>query len=193
MEITTDQIKALRDKTGVSVMQCRKALTEAGGDSEKALVLLKKRGAEAAAKKSGRTLGAGAVASYIHPGATVGALVLLSSETDFVSRNPEFQALARDIAMHVAAMKPEFRSVADVPADARAKATEVFAKEVEGKPAAMREKILEGKLNAYFGERALLEQPFVKNQDETIRALIERAVQKFGERIEVADFTRFAA
>ncbi len=148
MEITTEQIKALRDKTGVSVMQCRKALTEAGGDAEKALVLLKKRGAEAAAKKSGRTLGAGAVASYIHTGATVGALVLLSSETDFVSRNPEFQALARDIAMHVAAMNPE--------------------------------------------RAELLDQPFIKTPDETVRGLIEKAVQKFGERIEVADFTRFA-
>ncbi|TSC85185.1 MAG: elongation factor T [Parcubacteria group bacterium Gr01-1014_17] len=149
MEITTDQIKALRDKTGVSVMQCRKALTEAGGDAEKALLILKKRGAEAAAKKSGRALGAGAVASYIHPGATVGALVLLSSETDFVSRNPEFQALARDIAMHVAAMNPE--------------------------------------------KGALLDQPFIKTPDETVRGLIEKAIQKFGERIEVADFTRFAA
>jgi len=148
MEITTNQIKALRAQTGVSVMQCRKALTEAGGDAEKALLLLKKRGAEAAAKKSGRTLGAGAVASYIHPGATVGALVLLSSETDFVSRNPEFQVLARDIAMHVAAMNPE--------------------------------------------KDALLDQPFIKTPDETIRALLERAVQKFGERIEVADFARFA-
>lgn len=147
MEITTDQIKALRDKTGVSVMQCRKVLTEAGGDIENALVLLKKRGAEAAAKKLGRTLGAGAVASYIHPGATVGALVLLSSETDFVSRNPEFQALARDIAMHVAAMNPD--------------------------------------------KAGLLDQLFIKTPEQTVRQLIESAVQKFGERIEVTDFTRF--
>ena len=147
MEITTEQIKSLRDKTGVSVMQCRKALTEAGGDAAKALVLLKKRGAEAAAKKAGRTLGAGAVASYIHPGATVGALVLLLSETDFVSRNPEFQALARDIAMHVAAMNP--------------------------------------------GSSELLDQPFIKKPEQTVRVLLESAVQKFGERIEVADFTRF--
>lgn len=147
MEITTDHIKALRDKTGVSVMQCRKALTEAGGDAEKAFVLLKKRGAEAAAKKSGRTLGAGAVASYIHPGATVGALVLLSSETDFVSRNPEFQALARDIAMHIAAMNPD--------------------------------------------KAELLDQPFIKTPEQTVRQLIDSAVQKFGERIEVSDFTCF--
>lgn len=147
MEITTEQIKLLRDKTGVSVMQCRKALTEAGGDEAQALLLLKKRGAEAAAKKAGRTLGAGAVASYIHPGATVGALVLLSSETDFVARNPAFQALARDLAMHVAAMNP--------------------AKE------------------------ELLDQPFIKTPEQTIRQLIESAVQKFGERIEVSDFIRF--
>lgn len=148
MEITTEQIKNLRDKTGVSVMQCRQALTEAEGDMEKALALLKKRGAEAAAKKSGRALGAGAVASYIHPGALVGTLVLLSSETDFVSRNPEFQALAREIAMHIAAMNPE------------------------------------------KGE--LLNQPFIKTPEQTVHQLIESAIQKFGERIEVSDFVRFA-
>ncbi|MDO8594018.1 MAG: translation elongation factor Ts [bacterium] len=199
MNITTEQIKALRDQTGVSVMLCRKALEEAKGDIEKAKVILQRKGADAAAKKADRTLAAGTVASYIHHGGTVGVLLELSSETDFVSGNEAFKALAYDIAMHVAASKPEFIRREDVTAETLERTKEVLQKEVEGvpahagKPKEMQEKILEGKLNSYFAEKILLEQPFIKNPDQTVRSLIEGAIQKFGEKIEVTRFTRFAS
>lgn len=199
MTITTEQIKALRDQTGVSVMLCRKALEEAKGDIEKAKVILQRKGADAAAKKGDRTLGAGTIASYIHHSGTVGVLVELSSETDFVSGNEAFKALAYDIAMHIAASKPEFIRREEVSQEAMTLAKEVLQREVEGlpagkagKPKATQEKILEGKLASYFSERILLEQPFIKNPDQTVQNLIEGAIQKFGEKIEVARFARFA-
>ena len=147
-EITTESVKELRDATGVSVMQCKKALEEAGGDREKALELLKAQSAAIAVKKGGRSLGAGTVASYIH-GGDAGALVVLSSETDFVGRNEEFKKLAYDIAMHVVAANPE-------------------------------------------NNDELLAQPFIKDEGVTVKELIERFVQKFGERIEVGAFTRYS-
>lgn len=193
MAITTEQIKTLRDQTGISVMLCRKALEESKGDIEKAKIILQRKGADAAEKKAGRTLLAGAVVAYIHHDGTVGVLVELSSETDFVSGNAAFKALAYDIAMHIAASKPEFVKREDVSEETRKRAREVLLKEVEGKPAAMQEKILEGKLQSYFADKILLEQPFIKNPDQTIRSLIENAIQKFGEKIEVTRFARFAA
>ncbi|MDO8564612.1 MAG: elongation factor Ts [bacterium] len=193
VKITTEQIKELREQTGVSIMLCRKALEEAGGDMEKAKVILRRKGADAAAKKADRTLGAGTVASYIHQGGEVGTLVLLSCETDFVSGNEQFKKLAYDIAMHVAAASPEFVRSEDVPEEAKAAMREAMQKEVEGKPKEMQEKILSGKLDAYFRERVLLEQPFIKNTDVTIRGLIEEAIQKFGEKVEVVRFERFSA
>ena len=192
-QITTEQIKALRDQTGISVMLCRKALEEANGDSEKAKIILQRKGADAAAKKADRTLGAGTVASYIHHGGTVGVLIELSSESDFVSGNEAFKALAHDIAMHIAAAKPEFVRREDINADTIARTKEVLLKEIEGKPKEMQEKILEGKMNSYFAEKILLEQPFIKNPDQTVRNLIENAIQKFGEKIEVTRFVRYVA
>jgi len=190
--ITTEQVKELRDKTGVSVMQCKKALEEAGGDMEKALILLKKRGADIAANKGGRTLGAGAIQSYIHANGTVGAIVELSSETDFVAKNEEFKKAAYDIAMHVAATNPEFLSMDDITPEAKGKAEEVFAQEVVGKPEDMKRKILDGKLQSYFSERVLLEQPFIKNPDVTIKDLVNSLIQKFGEKTEIRRFVRFS-
>lgn len=199
-EVTTEQIKQLREETGVSIMLCRKALEEAEGDMEKAKVVLRRKGAAAAAKKADRTLGAGVVASYIHQGGTVGAMVLLSSETDFVSNTEEFKKLAYDLAMQVAATAPEFITKEDVGEEARERAREVLNKEVSelsagkaGKPKAMQEKILDGKLQAYFAERILLEQPFIKNPDLTVRELIDQAIQKFGEKIAVVRMVRFSA
>jgi len=192
MAISTDQIKELRDKTGISVMQCRKALEETGGDMEKALLILKKKSAEIAEKKGDRTLGAGAVAAYVHGKGTVGAMVELMSETDFVSNNPEFQALAHDIAMQIAASNPEFVSMEDVSEEAKSKMKEAFMSEVKGKPENIKEKILDGKLKSYFEERVLLELPFVKNPDQKIKDLIQAAVQKFGERIVVGKMARFS-
>jgi elongation factor Ts len=190
--VTTDLIKELRDATGVSVMQCKKALEEAGGDKEKALVILKKKGAEAAAKKGDRTLNAGAIGAYIHSTGTVGVMVELACETDFVAKNPEFKQLAYDIAMHIAALKPEFLKKEDITDKDKEVASSVFEKEVEGKPADMKAKILEGKLAAYFSERVLLEQPFIKNPELTIAGLVSAAVQKFGEKTEIVRFARFA-
>lgn len=189
--ITTEQIKNLRDSTGISVMQCKKALEESGGDMEKALIILRKKGGDIAAKKADRVLGSGVISAYIHGNGSVGAMVELSCETDFVAKNEEFKAMAYDIAMHVAALNPDYLKQEDVPEDAKAKAREVFAKEVEGKPVAIQEKIMQGKLGAYFGEKTLLEQQFIKNPELTIKSLVESGIQKFGEKMEVARFTRF--
>ncbi len=192
MDITTDLIKELRDMTGVSVMQCKKALQEADGDVRKAEVLLKKHSAASALKKAERDLAAGTIGSYTHDGA-IGALVLLSSETDFVAKNPEFETLAREIAMHIAAMNPLYTTTDEIPEESKQAATAVFEKEIADKPSAMREKILEGKLSAYFRDQVLLEQPFVKDESKTVRDLLNAAVQKFGERVEVSKFTRLSA
>lgn len=191
MEITTATIKELRDATGVSVMQCKKALEEAGGDLAKAEVILKKHSAASAEKKADRSLAAGAIGSYIHDGA-VGAMVLLSSETDFVAKNPEFVALAREIAMQVAATAPVYTEMSEVPEEAKAAATEVFLKEVADKPAEMQEKILEGKMNSYFRDQVLLEQAFIKDESKTIQQLLNEATQKFGERVEITRFARIS-
>jgi elongation factor Ts len=190
--ITTEQVKELRDSTGISVMQCKKALEEAGGDMEKAKVILRKKSGEIAAKKGDRTFKAGTVQSYAHSTGRVATIVELLCETDFVSGNEEFKALARDIAMHVTATNPKFLKKEDITEEARNTAKEVFMKEVEGKPKEMQDKILEGKLATYFGEMVLLNQPFIKNSEVTIEGLILAAVQKFGEKIEVGRFVRFA-
>ncbi len=192
MAITAEDIKALRDRTGVSVMQCKKALEEAKGDVEKALIILRKAGKAIADKKADRTLGAGTVAAYVHNTGEVGTLLVLSCETDFVSKNAEFVTLARDIAMHVAASNPAFLRREDVTEGDITKAKEVFADEAQGKPVELRDKIIQGKLESYLAERILLEQPFIKNPDVTIRNLIETATQKFGEKIEVTEYKRFS-
>lgn len=192
MEITSAQLKELRDKTGISVMQCKKALEEAGGDMEKAVIILKKKRSEAAEKKADRELGAGAVGAYVHNTNEVAAMVLLACETDFVSKNEEFVALAKEIAMHVAATNPTYITRAELPAEAIEKAKEVFAPELEGKPEEMKEKIMEGKLSAYFKEQILSEQDFIKNPDTTIGEMVTGAVQKFGENVSIAQITRLS-
>ena len=164
MAITAEEIKELRDQTGISVMQCKRALEEAGGDRAKALEILKAQSGVIAQKKGDRALGAGTVAAYIHTTKTVGALVTLSCETDFVAKNEEFTRLAYDIAMQVVATEPSYLSKADMPA---------------GAPAGE-------------AERVLLDQPFIKDPTHTIGELIAVAVQKFGERIVIAKFIRFS-
>ena len=161
MEITTELVKELRDKTGVSVMQCKKALEEASGDMDKAVALLQAKSADIASKKGDRKLGSGAIASYIHATGSIGSMVELLCETDFVSNNEEFKALAKDIALHVTAMNPEFLKAEDA-----------------GEGAAP--------------ESILLNQPFVKNPELTITNMIQSAVQKFGENIELSRFVRFS-
>ena len=192
MKITTELIKELRDKTGISVMQCKKALEEAEGNIEKAIMLLQKKSAGIAEKKGGRTLGAGVVESYIHATHTVGTMVELPCETDFVAKNDEFKKLARDIAMHVTATNPQFLKADDIDEHSKTLATEMFEKEVVGKPKEMKDKILEGKLSAYWSETILLEQAFIKNPEVTITNLIQGADQKFGEKIEIGRFVRYS-
>lgn len=193
MNITTDQIKDLRSATGVSVMQCKKALEDAGGDVEKAKIILHKISKQSADKKASRTLGAGVVMSYIHNNGSVGAMVELLCETDFVARNDDFKALARDIAMHITASAPEYLKIEDIPEGDRERARELFEKDLDAKkPKEIRDKIIEGKLSAYFGEKVLLDQAFIKNPEMTIRSLVEQAVQKFGERTEIGRFVRFS-
>ena len=192
MEITSAQLKELRDLTGISVMQCKRALEEAGGDMDKAKIILQKKGGEMASKKSDRVLGAGAIGNYVHSTQEVAALVKLSCETDFVSKNAEFVALARDIAMHVAAQNPLYIHRTEVDEIALNKAREVFMEEVKDKPVEMQEKILAGKLDAYFKDRILLEQPFIKDGDKTIADLVNTAIQKFGENVVISAISRMS-
>lgn len=192
MEITSESLKQLRDATGISVMQCKKALEEAGGDMEKAIVILRKKGSDAASKKSDRTLGAGAIGSYVHSTHEVAAMVVLSCETDFVSKNQDFVTLAKDIAMHVAATSPQALSREEISEHDILKAREVFMAEAKDKPVDMQEKIVDGKLNSYFKEQILLEQSFIKDPERTINDLLNDAIQKFGEKVVISSFTRFS-
>lgn len=189
--ITTDQVKELRDRTGISVMQCKKALEEALGDMDKAEIILRKKSKEVAEKKSTRSLGSGVVASYIHGNGSIGSLVELLCETDFVAKNEEFKSLAKDIAMQVAATEIEFLSKDDIKEEDKEKVREILMKEVMDKPAEMRDKILEAKLDSYFKDRVLLEQAFIKDPNIKITNLIQTATQKFGERTEIGRFVKF--
>ncbi len=192
MEITSTQVKALRDRTGISVMQCKKALEEAGGDEEKAFIILKKRRQEAAEKKSDRELGAGIIGVYVHNTNEVAAMVRLSCETDFVAKNKEFADMARDIAMHVTALSPSYISREDVSPEVIEKAKSVFEAEIADKPEDMREKIMKGKIDSYFAEQILLEQSFIKNPEMKISDMIQGAVQKFGENVAITDISRLS-
>lgn len=185
-------LKKLRDDTGVSIMQCKKALEEAGGDIEKAKVILRKQSSALASKKADRALGAGVAAAYTHAGGAVVGAVVLACETDFVSKNEEFAKLAYNIAMHVAAMSPQFISRHDVQDSDLKAAREVFADEATKIPEPSRVRAIEGKVDSYLRERVLLDQPFVKDPDTTVRQLIESAIQKFGEKIEVVRIERLS-
>jgi elongation factor Ts len=189
--ITTEQIKELRDMTGVSIMLCKKALEEAQGDTEKALVILRKSSGAIAQKKADRTFNAGTIQSYVHSNGNIAVLVELNTETDFVANHVDFIALAKDIAMHVAATNPKFLKKEDITEEDMKSAKEVFENEVKDKPEAMRAKILEGKLATYFGEMVLLDQPFVKDPSKKIVDLINEATQKFGEKIAVGRYVRY--
>jgi len=189
--ISTELIKELRDQTGISIMQCKKALEEAGGDIEKALVILRKKSGEISAKKGDRTFKAGTIQSYIHANGNVGSIVELNCESDFVSGNVDFIALARNIAMHITATNPKFLRKDDVTEADKKAAREVFENEVKDKPEAMKQNILDGKLNAYFAEMVLMDQPFIKDGSVTIQQLIDQAVQKFGEKTAVGRYMRY--
>jgi elongation factor Ts len=192
MEIDSKTVKALRDETGAGMMECKKALQESGGDLGKAKEHLRKRGLEVAAKKGGRETKNGWIGTYIHHNGRVGVMVEMLCETDFVAKTQDFQDLLRDLAMHIAHSDPIAMRREDVPADVVEKEKEIYAAQVDpNKPAAVREKIVQGKVDAFFKERCLLEQPFVKDAKMTVKDLIQAKVQKTGENIQFSRFARF--
>lgn len=190
--VSIEEIKKLRDETGVSIMQCKKALEEVGGDLEKAKVMLRKISAQVAEKKADRDLGAGVVQAYVHSNKTVAGVAVLACETDFVAKNEEFVQLAYDLAMHVAAMAPQFLSDTDVSEEDIKSAKEVFEEEAKDKPEDIREKIVEGKMKSFLKEKVMLQQPFLKDDSKTVEEIIKEATQKFGERVELVEIKRFA-
>ena len=194
MSISAKEVKALRDKTGAGMMDAKKALIETDGDMEKAVDLLRAKGAAKAAKRDDKDAAEGTIGTYIHHSGKVGVMVQVNCETDFVANTDDFQGLARDIAMHIAAANPVSVSTDSIPAEEieREKGVYMAQLEEEGKPENIREKIVEGKLNKWFKDVALLEQPFVKDPDKTIGALVTEVSAKTGEKIEVARFARFS-
>ncbi len=190
-EITANLVAELRSSTGAGLMDCKKALVEANGDTEQAVAILRKKGMATAAKKADREATEGLVESYIHLGGKVGVLVEVKCETDFVAKNDQFRELVRDIAMHIAAASPLYVSREDVPEDVLEKEREIAASQAEGKPAQAVQKIVEGKLAKYFSSVCLLEQPFVKNPDQTVQELLTESIAKIGENILIGRFARF--
>jgi elongation factor Ts len=193
-EISAKDVKELRDRTGAGMMECKGALGEAGGDMERAIDILRAKGAAKAAKRAERETKEGAVGSYIHMGGKIGVLVEMGCETDFVARNDEFQKLVRDIAMHIAAANPVAVRREDFAADLVERERGVYREQVKesGKPEQIWDKIVDGKIEKFYAEQALLEQPFVKEPDVTVGELITRASAKTGEKVEVRRFARFA-
>lgn len=192
-EITAAMVKELRERTGAGMMDCKKALTETGGDLQKAVDYLREKGLAAAAKKAGRVTTEGLVDAYIHPGGKVGVLLEVNCETDFVARTDDFRALVHDLAMQVAAARPEYVRREDVPADVIEREKEILTAQAaaEGKPEKVRPKIVEGRLEKFFKETCLLEQPFIKNQDVTVQQLLNEHIARLGENISVRRFARF--
>jgi elongation factor Ts len=193
MEITSEIVMKLRNKTGVGMMDCKKALVETNGDFEKAHELLRKKGMEVATKRAGRTASQGVVASYIHLGGKVGVLVEVNCESDFVAKGETFKAFVKDISMHIAAAKPLWISRDDVPADILEKEKAILKDQAlaTGKPEKVIEKIVEGKVSKFFSENCLLEQAFVKDTDRSIQQYLDELIGKTGEKCVVRRFARY--
>jgi elongation factor Ts len=193
VNISATQVRDLRDKTGAPMMDCKNALTEAKGNIDEAIVLLRKRGAAIAAKKSSRTTSEGSVASYIHAGGKIGVLVEVNCESDFVARTEDFKELVKDIAMHIAASDPKYIRKEDVTPEAFEKEKDIYRAQAAqtGKPANVVEKIVEGKMAKFYEEVCLLEQPFIKDQSVSVGQLIAQKVGKLQENISVRRFARF--
>ncbi|MBI2175378.1 MAG: elongation factor Ts [Parcubacteria group bacterium] len=189
----TEEIKKLRDQTGMSVMACKKALEAAGGDWEKALLFLRKEGKRVAEKKSGRSVAEGVIGVYKHSNQRIGALVEVRCETDFVAKNEEFQEFVHNIAMHIAATAPRFVAPEDIPEETLAELRIVVNEEVRTvqKPAGVMTKIIEGKMERYKKAMTLLEQEYIKDQNLTVGEYVNEAIQKFGENIRIMRFARF--
>jgi elongation factor Ts len=192
MTISAEQVKELREKTGVGFMECKRALQESKGDIEAAIVILRKRGLASIAKKSGRETKDGLIGSYIHNG-KIGVMVEVNCETDFVARNPDFQALVKDLAMHIAASDPRFISKDDVTEEVLASEREIYKEQARatGKPENVLDKIVEGRMSKYYSEACLLEQPFVKDPTISVYDHIASHIQKIGENIQVRRFVRY--
>jgi elongation factor Ts len=193
VNITAAHVKELRDKTNAPMMQCKQALTEANGDIEAAIVILRKKGQASADKKAARVTSEGSVASYIHAGGKIGVLVEVNCESDFVARTEDFKGLVHDVAMHIAATDPRFVRKEDVTAEALEKEKDICRAQAAqtGKPAPVIEKIVEGKMAKFYEEVCLYEQPFIKDQTMTVHQLIATVVGKLGENISVRRFARF--
>jgi len=191
--ISASQVKELREKTGAPMMDCKQALTEAKGDLEEAVVILRKKGVSVAAKKATRVTSEGSVASYIHAGGKIGVLVEVNCESDFVARTDDFKELVHDIAMHIAASDPRYVRKEDVTPEAYAREKEIFLAQAiaSGKPAHIAEKMVAGKMEKFYEEVCLLEQPFIKDQTVNISQLIAAKIGKLGENIAVRRFARF--
>ena len=191
--ITADQVKQLREKTGAGMMECKAALAEATGNMEEAITILRKRGLAQAAKRAGRATAQGLITSYIHLGGKIGVLVELNCETDFVARTEDFQNLAKEVAMHIAAADPKWVRREEVPADAIEKEKAIYRAQMEntGKPAHVLDKIIEGKLGNFYSQFVLVDQPSIRDSNVTIGQLITQATAKTGENIQVKRFVRF--
>jgi elongation factor Ts len=191
--ITADQVKQLRDKTGAGMMECKAALAEANGNLEEATTLLRKRGLAQAAKRAGRATAQGLIGSYIHMGGKIGVLVEVNCETDFVARTEAFQNLVKEVAMHIAAADPKWVRREDVPQQAIEKEKGIYRAQMEGsgKPAQVLDKIVDGKLNSFYSQFVLLEQPSIRDPNVTVGQLIVETTAKTGENITIGRFTRF--
>lgn len=193
MEISASLVKELREKTGAGMMDCKKALAESSGDFEKAIECLRKKGIASAAKKAGRVTKEGAVTSYIHGEGKVGVLLEVNCETDFVARTEQFKQFVKDIAMHIAAANPSWVRPEDVPAEVIGKEKEIAVAQMQssGKPAAVLEKIAEGKIKKFYEDNCLLQQPFVKDPNKSIEQLVKETIATLGENIAIRRFTRY--
>jgi elongation factor Ts len=191
--ITADQVKQLRDKTGAGMMECKAALSDANGNMEDAITVLRKRGLAQAAKRAGRATAQGLIGSYIHMGGKIGVLVEVNCESDFVARTDDFQNLVKEVAMHIAAADPRWVRREDVPAEAIEKEKSIYRAQMEntGKPASVLDKIIEGKLGSFYSQFVLLEQPSIRDNNVSISQLIALASAKTGENIQVNRFVRF--
>ena len=190
MAISADQVKKLRDLTGAGMMECKAALTEANGDIEAATTILRKRGLAHATKKAGRSTNEGLIGNYIHMGGRIGVLVEINCESDFVARTDDFQNLAKEISMHIAAASPQYVRREEVPGDVLERERGIYRDQVKDKPAQVVDKIVEGKLNSFYEQVCLLDQPSIRDPKQTIGQLIQAAIAKLGENISIARFVR---
>ncbi len=193
MEVSANMVKELREKTGAGMMDCKKALAETGGDFQKALDYLRQKGLATAAKRAGRVASEGRIGSYIHAGGKIGVMVEVNCETDFVAKTDDFQAFAKDVAMHIAASNPSYIRREEVAVEVLEREKEIYRAQARDarKPEKVIDKIIEGKLEKFYGETCLLEQPFVKDPDLTIQDLLNGLIGKLGEKIEIRRFTRY--